>query len=152
MNRRDLNFLRWSIAGANLFSTCAKRQYMAVVTSSAGRVVGTGYNGSPPGIPHCADGACPRLAEGSASGTAYNNCISIHAEANALMWSDRTARDGGTLYINGTPCWDCGKLISGSGVKRLVHLEDPSYADWPRVKDMLISSGVHVIGVDAEEL
>jgi dCMP deaminase len=152
VNRKDLAFLRWTIDGAGHFSTCAKRQYMSIVTSPAGRVVGTGFNGAPPGIPHCIDGSCPRLHEDPPSGSHYSSCIAIHAEANALMWSDRTAREGGTLYVNGTPCWDCGKLIAGSGIRRLIHLEDPSYRDWQRVKALIVASGVTVISVEADEL
>lgn len=152
MNRRDLNFLSWCVDGAHRFSTCGKRQYQAIVTSLDGRVVGTGYNGSPPGYPHCIDGACPRLTANAPSGSVYNTCISIHAEANALLYSAPDDRRGGTLYVNGTPCWDCGKLIAGSGVRRLVHLEDATYEDWPRVRELLLTTGVSVASLHPDDL
>lgn len=149
---KDLAFLQWCIDGAQLFSTCAKRQYMAIVVGANGRVVGTGYNGSAPGLPHCNEGHCPRLHEGSAPGSSYSNCIAVHAEANALMFSDRTAREYGTLYVNGPPCWDCGKLIAASGVRRLVHLTDPSYENFDKVALHLRHASVVVISIDREEL
>jgi dCMP deaminase len=148
LSYRDIKFLRWCRSGAEIFSTCGKRQYMAIVTSPEGRVVGTGYNGSPPGLPHCVDGGCPRLLEGSASGSIYDNCVAVHAEANALMFSDRTARAGGTLYVNGAACYACAKLIAGSGCGRLVYINDPSYEDWPRCESLLHAAGVTAVGAD----
>lgn len=149
---KDIKFLRFALSGAQIFSTCAKRQYMAIIVAPNGRVAGVGYNGSPPGIGHCTDGACPRNAEGSESGSDYGNCIAIHAEENAIVWSDRTMRDGGTLYVGGTPCWQCGKSIAGSGIKRVVYVNDPSYADWPRVEGLLEQAGVECLGVEGSDL
>lgn len=152
LTRKDIQFIQMAETCAHIFSTCARRQYFAVVTSPSGRVVGTGFNGSPPGIPHCVDGACPRLNSDTAHGAPYGNCIAVHAEANAIMWSDRTGREGGTVYVNGTPCWDCGKMIAGSGIKRVVYIEDPDYADWPKVQGLLSAAGVHTVGVEREDL
>jgi dCMP deaminase len=146
--KRDWKYLRWCMAGASIFSTCAKRQYMALVVSASGRTVGTGYNGSPPGLPHCTDGFCPRLEVSSASGLAYDNCVSNHAEENALMFSDWSARQGGTLYVNGTPCWGCAKKIAGSGLDRLVFIEDAAYVDWPRCAALLGQAGVTLVPVN----
>lgn len=147
-SNREWRFLRVAAYAAIEFSTCAKRQYFAFVLSPEGRVVGTGYNGSPPGIGHCNEGHCPRLHEDSANGSAYDNCIAIHAEENALLWSDRTDRQGGTIIVNGPPCWGCGKKIAGSGIARVVYVRDPNYADWPRVEGLLEASGVECVGVD----
>ncbi len=149
---KDLKWLQLCVFAAPLWSTCAKKQYFAVVLSPDGHVVGTGYNGSPPGIPHCNDGHCPRMQEGSAPGSSYTNCIAVHAESNALLWSDRTARTKGTLIINGPPCWGCGKEIAGSGIARLVYLKDANYEDWGRVEALLEQAGVMCVGVDRQDL
>lgn len=133
---------------APMFSTCSKRQYFSVVLAPNKRVAGVGYNGSPPGMAHCTDGACPRLHENSASGSSYDNCISQHAEQGALLWSDPSLRLGGTLIVNGPPCMGCAKLIASSGVHRLVHYVDKSYESWPLVYNLLSQAGVTVIGVD----
>ena len=101
---------------AQLFSTCSKKQYAAFILAPNNRVVGFGYNGSPPGHPHCNQGGCPRLTEQSSPGTTYDNCIANHAEANALLWSDSISRQDGTLIINGPPCFGCCKLIASSGI------------------------------------
>lgn len=145
---RDIKWLKVCKFAAKEFSTCGKRQYFAVVVGANGRLVGSGYNGAPPGITHCIDGGCPRWQENSPPGSSYNNCIAIHAEENALLWSDRTARESGTLYVNGPPCWECGKRIGGSGIAKLVYIEDESYEDFPRVLGIIEAAGVATVGVD----
>lgn len=140
----ELKWLRACLQNSQIFSTCAKRQYFAVVLGPNKRVAGIGYNGSPPGMPHCNEGHCPRMQEGSASGSSYDNCISQHAEQGALLWSDPSLRQGGTLIVNGPPCMTCAKLIASSGIKRIVHYEDPSYAAWDDVRGFLEAAGVEV--------
>lgn len=132
---------------AREFSTCAKRQYAAVVLAPNKRVVGFGYNGSPPGVAHCNDGACPRLHHGSDPGSAYDNCISQHAEAGALLWSDPALRMGSTIIVNGAPCMGCAKLIASSGVKKVVYVHDKSYAHLPDVLALLCEAGIEYVSV-----
>lgn len=118
---------------------------MAIIVDSAGHVVATGYNGGPKGFHHCTDGGCPRASSDALHGSSYENCIAIHAEANALLHSDYTIRRGGaTLYVNGPPCWDCAKLIANSGITKVVCSEDKEYSDWGRVKDFLLGAAVSV--------
>ena len=118
---KDEKYMRWCIEGAKVFSTCSKRQYMSIIIDEMGRISGTGYNGSPPGMIHCSDGGCPRAYE-TDTPINYDNCISIHAEENALLYSDPYRRH--TMYVNGVPCYSCAKKIAGSGLKRLVYLDD----------------------------
>lgn len=47
----------------------------------------------------------------------YSDCPALHAEANALMRGDRTAREGGTIYITSGVCFNCAKLIANSGLE-----------------------------------
>lgn len=149
---RDLRHLRSCIRDAAEFSTCAKAQYFSVIIDTHGHIVGTGYNGSPAGMPHCTDGACPRALNGGTGGS-YEDCISIHSEANALLHSNYTARrDGGTLYVNGRPCFSCAKLIANSGLKRVVCLDDGSKRDYPKTDDFLDEAGIALILVTPEEL
>lgn len=148
LTEKDKKYLEFAAYGGKLFSTCSRRQYMAIVLGRDGRVLGTGYNGAPPGMKHCVDGGCPRAreqAEGTGHGTGYDNCIAIHAEQNALLYSDRTAREGGTIYVNGPPCFGCAKEIANSGVRRVVYQDDPNYKDMPRVKQFLQDAGIKVV-------
>jgi dCMP deaminase len=133
LSARDLRWLTACTTLAPVFSTCERRQYVAFLIDPNGRVVGFGYNGSPPGQPHCAEAPCPRLSSTVAHGSAYDGgagrCIAVHAEANALLFSDPTARRGATCYVNGPPCADCAKLLVAGGVTRVVHTADDAYPD-----------------------
>lgn len=135
---------------ASLFSTCSRRQYFAIILDDNGHVLGTGYNGGPAGYAHCNDGGCPRVALNPEHGSSYDNCIAIHAEANALLHSDYSARQHGcTVVVNGPPCWDCAKLIANSGAHTIVCMTDPAYADWGRIKKYLCDWNVYVMEFDS---
>jgi dCMP deaminase len=51
----------------------------------------------------------------------YLDCVSVHAEQNALVLSDMSRMRGGTIYVTRKPCWTCQKLIMNSGLDRLVY-------------------------------
>lgn len=148
----ERKWLEACTALANIFSTCSKRKYCAVVLATNKRVSGIGYNGSPPSHPHCDEGHCPRLADNSPNGSSYDNCIANHAEANALLWSDISTRQGGTLIINGPPCYNCCKLIASSGIKKVVHYIDPAYTQWPDCIDFLLTSNIEIVSYSREPL
>lgn len=136
--------MAWAKGGAEVFSTCAKRKYMAILTDDNNHIVGTGYNGVPRGLTHCEDGGCPRLQEGSPSGSSYDNCYAIHAEQNAFLHSDYSARPT-TLTVNGTPCFTCAKLVANSTVTKLVYIYDSAYADVDRALELLYRLGVELV-------
>lgn len=147
---KDREFLQWAVDGAKIFARCSKRQYLAIVVAENGRVAGTGFNGAPAGMKNCTDGGCPRAIEGSASGSNYDNCVAIHAEENALLFSDAGARAGGTIYVNGPPCFGCAKKIANSGIRRIVYIPDESYKDWPRIRTFLSSAGIKTVPIVLE--
>jgi dCMP deaminase len=114
-------------------SLCDRDQVGAVVVSTSNRIVDTGYNGPPRGMPRdepevgcrrwCMRGASSRDTYGQMHeglNPLYDDCHSIHAEANALLFGERTQREGGTIYITSGVCGACAKLIANSGLKRVV--------------------------------
>ena len=123
-------------------SNCVRRQHGAVVVRNR-RICSTGYNGPPSGHPHCDEGACPRARAETVSGWGHDNCIAIHAEANAILYSSPAERDGATIYITGVPCFTCAKLIANSGITEVVAEGEP-YEDWKRVRDFLLDCDVRV--------
>lgn len=100
-------------------SDCRRSQVGAVIVDTKRRIVSTGYVGTRPGEPGCLEGACPRgrmPQDLIVPYTPYDNCISTHAETNALLYSDRSRHEGGTIYVTREPCsWDY-KLILSSGL------------------------------------
>lgn len=133
---------------ASRFSTCARRNYMAVILAPNNRVAGIGYNGAPPGMTHCVDGGCPRATSTVPHGSAYDTpeglCVAQHAEAGALLWSDTNLRQHGTLIVNGPPCFDCARLIASSGLARVVCLHDAAYTTWAATRMFLEAAGITV--------
>lgn len=124
---------------ASLFglrSTCPRAQVGAVATQS-GRIVATGYNGAPAGMPHCTDVDCklefirPGLpnedVEVHDEEEYVGHCTrTVHAEANAIAWAARTGVPlaGAELYLTHTPCETCAKLIINAGIQAVHFVHD----------------------------
>jgi dCMP deaminase len=127
MSRPDWDHYFGNLAEAvSLRADCRRRQVGCIIVDENFRVISKGYNGAPAGDPGCLSGACPRglLDEDHlATFTDYDRgpgkCISLHAEANALLYAGREVR-GGTAYVNYTPCPTCTKLLAGAGIRRVV--------------------------------
>jgi dCMP deaminase len=124
----DAYFLDICIAVAAR-ADCRRARYGAVIVDRENRIIGTGYNGSPPNGVSCLAGECPRgllsheeLAHNSAD---YTNCWASHAEMSAVAFA-RTDCRGATLYLveydgnHRPPCDSCGKLIAISGISLVV--------------------------------
>jgi len=95
----------------------------AVIVGADGRIQATGYNGPPAGYDH-SEGSCtvfcPRRSA-AVRDPAYADCPAIHAEVNALLYSDRSLRAGGTIYVSSVPCLNCAKALANSGLRRVVY-------------------------------
>jgi dCMP deaminase len=105
-------------------SRCDRRMIGAVIVTADNQVAAASYNGPPAGMHvegRCTDW-CPRAQRGSRSvmPTDYHSCPAIHAESNALLRADRTRINGGTVYVTGSVCMDCAKLVANSGLARVV--------------------------------
>ena len=155
VSEKDKKFMRWCISGANIFSTCEKRQYMSIIVDVNGKVESTGYNGSPIGFEHCAAG-CPRFVNNAPSGIDYDKgpglCYAIHSEINCLLHSDVNDRRYGTMYVNAVPCLGCAKAIANSGLDKLVFLSEKPYRDDPEVWKLLHKTNIQLIEIHPEEL
>lgn len=105
-----------------LRSRCSRARVGAVVVSKNQRISATGYNGPAANWPHetdCSDW-CPRAQGLTPLDNMYDACPSIHAEANALLYVDRSIVEGGTIYVTGACCMQCAKLVSNSGIDKVV--------------------------------
>lgn len=116
--------------------TC-NRLYTGSVLVKDKRIIATGYNGSPPGLPHC-DDAGHLLEEG--------HCVrTVHGEHNALLQAARqggTSSVGATMYTKYSPCIHCAKYIISCGIKRVVIAK--VYRN-PDAMAMLREAGVEVV-------
>jgi deoxycytidylate deaminase len=85
--------------------------------------------------------------ENSQSGSTYDNCIAIHAEANALLHSDYSSRPT-KIYVNGPPCFSCAKLIANSTLNTVYYLHDSDYKNWEDVESFLLKANVQTVRID----
>lgn len=99
---------------------CTGQKVGAVIVFK-NRIISTGYNGTPAGMKNCSDGGCHRCANRGKqyqSGTAYDLCICVHAEQNALLSAARfgISVEGATLYTTTQPCFGCLKEMLQAGI------------------------------------
>jgi dCMP deaminase len=134
---KDVYFLLIALA-ARTRADCIGRRVGAVVTRE-GRVLSTGYNGTPFGMPNCSEGGCLRCArreyDTSLRGGAYDVCICVHAEQNALLTAARFGQQtlGAAMTSTIQPCFGCLKEMLQAGISevRYLHPWDPleAYGD-----------------------
>lgn len=102
---------------------CRRAKCGAVLVDTHHRIVGSGYPGTVAGRRGCLQGACPRGLKDYTETpplSAYDDCISLHAESNAILHSDRALYTGGTIYVTREPCHWCLKMLQGAGLIRAV--------------------------------
>ncbi len=125
-------------------STCLRRQVGAVLVSDR-RILATGYNGAPKGLPHCAElGGCYREKMQVPSGERQELCRALHAEQNAIIQAavHGVKLENVTLYCTTQPCVTCAKMLINADVRRIVY-ENP-YPD-ELSRQMLEEAGVELV-------
>jgi len=119
-------------------STCDRLRAGAVLVKNH-RIIATGYNGAPPGLPHC-DGPAGHLME-------EGHCIrTLHGEENAILQVAAVggiSTEGATLYTTFSPCYQCVKKIIAVGIKRVV--AGAVFTNTVSTKEALEAGGVELI-------
>jgi dCMP deaminase len=93
-------------------ATCDRKHVGAVIVRDR-CILATGYNGSMRGTEHC-DEAGHMMEDG--------HCVrTIHAEANAIIQAARhgTSIEGADIYVTASPCWQCFKMLTNAGIRRI---------------------------------
>jgi dCMP deaminase len=95
-------------------STCDRARVGAIIVKDR-RILTTGYNGSPAGLPHC-DEIGHLMVNG--------HCVrTLHAEQNAIIQAalHGVGVAGSTMYVTHQPCLTCAKMIINAGIRRVVY-------------------------------
>ena len=105
-------------------STCIRRQVGALVVKDK-RILATGYNGAPKGLPHCLEVGCLRDQMNIPRGERHELCRGIHAEQNAIIQAatSGTSMAGADVYTTHYPCSLCMKMLVNAGIERIVYIE-----------------------------
>jgi dCMP deaminase len=133
-------------AAVALRATCDRGRSGAIIVRD-GRIIATGYVGSPAGTAHCdEDGHEIEKRYEKTTGTKMRmteHCIrTVHAEMNAILQAARygPSTEGGEIYCTMFPCYDCAKAIVNAGITK-IHAEF-DYQKSARSKKLLMKVGI----------
>lgn len=137
MKRPDKGYVFMRIAWElSALSTCSRKQVGAIIVRD-GRCISWGYNGTPPGMPHCQHG----VMDGECTDA-------IHAENNAVSFAARQgiSTANGTLFVTCSPCVKCAQTLVAAGITSVYY--DEEYRDLGGV-DLLQRAGVecHILAL-----
>lgn len=113
-------------------STCDRAHVGAVIVQDR-RMLTTGYNGAPAGLPHC-DEVGHLMVDG--------HCVrTLHAEQNAIIQAalHGVGIQNSTVYVTHQPCLTCAKMIINAGIQRVVYAGN--YPD-ENSRQFLIQAGI----------
>lgn len=122
-------------------ATCRRRSVGAVIERGR-RILTTGYNGAPRGVPHCEEYGCDIT----------QRCqLAAHAEQNAIAQAaaNGVSCEGATVYVTCQPCSGCAKMMINAGIKRVVF--EGEYPD-PLAVELFALAGVELYRMAGPEL
>jgi dCMP deaminase len=95
-------------------ATCQRLNVGAIIVHNR-NILSIGYNGVPPGEPHCSGNDCPGR---------FRCELTTHAEENAIKHmairdTDRDLLTPIDLYTTDSPCMGCAALCQHVGIKRV---------------------------------
>ena len=142
----DKNFL--NIAKELSFaSKCVSKQVGAVIVKD-GRILSTGYNGTPAGYQNCSDFWDGKYTKDHHD---WSKTYEIHAEMNAIIWAARKgiSIEGATIYVTLEPCSECSKNLIASGIKRIVYEKSYEHTNYQIISKFLEDNGVKIEQIPA---
>lgn len=101
--------------------TCARRKTGCILVNERNHVLATGYNGKKSGTIECFKSPCS--GANAKSGERLDECMAIHAEANALLQCS-DVHEIYTAYCTTAPCIHCVKLLSNTSCKKIIFLDN----------------------------
>lgn len=142
----DKNFL--NIAKELSFaSKCVSKQVGAVIVKD-GRILSTGYNGTPAGYQNCSDFWDGKYTKDHHD---WSKTYEIHAEMNAIIWAARKgiSIEGATIYVTLEPCSECSKNLIASGIVRIVYEKAYEHTNSEIISKFLEDNGVKIEQIPA---
>jgi dCMP deaminase len=136
---KDKNFINIAKEIATA-SKCVSKQVGAVIVKD-GRILSTGYNGTPSGYINCCDYWDNKYTKEHHE---WSKLYEIHAEMNAIIWA---AREGisikdATIYVTLEPCSECSKNLIASGIKRIVYEQSYEHNNSKALSKFIEDNGV----------
>lgn len=135
-------------------ATCPRASVGAVLAIES-RPLSIGYNGAPPGLPHCTEVGCEPVSDHVSILPVEQRLTkdellkefgcqrTVHAEANAIAYAARAGRSTAlaTLYATYSPCRKCAELAASAGIVRIVYRKEYRATPW----DLLRELGIEMV-------
>lgn len=123
-------------------SKCVSKQVGAVIVKD-GRILSTGYNGTPAGYTNCNDHWNGKYTKEHHN---WSKTYEIHAEMNALIWAARKgiSIEGATIYVTLEPCSECSKNLIAAGIKEIVYDRAYEHTDSSVISKFIKDNGVKI--------
>lgn len=145
-------------------SSCLNKHWGAVIVKDD-VIVSTGFNGAPRGCKDCYEKGFCRLSNYRRDnklgrGEGYEQCLSVHAEMNAIIQASKEELEDSTLYLYGVeqvdmdgtwwyvksprPCVNCRRAIMNAKISNvIVQTTDTNYSSfnvksWSLVEDEIV--------------
>lgn len=124
----------------------AQTKHGCVITTLDHRIIGTGYNGFPRGLP---DNLLPNTRPAK-----YPICV--HSEPNCILNCSVSPilLDGINVYVTGIPCIQCLCLLINAGAKNIWYIEGRGWSKTEEEKvyfDFLVEqSGIKLHGCEID--
>ena len=130
-----------------LASKCVSKQVGAVIVKD-GRILSTGYNGTPAGYINCSEHWKDKYTKDHHD---WSKTYEIHAEMNAIIWAARKgiSIEGATIYVTLEPCSECSKNLIASGIKRIVYEKAYEHTNSEIISKFLEDNGVKIEQIPA---
>lgn len=114
-------------------SKCVSWKVGALIEKD-GRIISTGYNGTPKGQCNCSTHAKAQgwvdeegklIQEQRPKHSEWSGKNEIHAEINAILFAARNgvSIDGANMWCTASPCPDCAKAIANSGIEHIFYCD-----------------------------
>ena len=147
-------------------SKCVKHSVGCVICDKDGRIISSGYNGTPPNEQNCCD-RWPNFDELTEKFTNENGAMSlhtlnqshhewaavneVHAEINAIIRADYNKMEGGTIYVTMEPCPSCSVTIAATPLARVVCGKEYHRSN-DRTRNILRNKQYLIINTNEEEM
>ena len=130
-------------------SKCVSKQVGAVIVKD-GRILSTGYNGTPAGYVNCCD---HWDNEYTSEHHDWSKTYEIHAEMNAIIWAARKgiSVEGATIYVTLEPCSECSKNLIASGIRRIVFSKPYEHTHSETISKFIKDNGVSIEQLASKE-
>lgn len=146
----DEYFMKMAISASSR-SSCLKVQSGTVIVEN-NQILGTGYNGAPPGIESCfSRGYCHKekvTGESYEKNIGKGNCIAVHSEMNALAHLNKLLHKNTILYTTIFPCVQCAKVIIAYKISKIIFKKKYDGEEMEKALKLFSEAGIEVCQLD----